>query len=422
MPITFGGVRDFFILMHYLSRLLGARVENIGGETYGRVIDVIACIPQTAKQDFPQVVGFVVQVKRQVESRYVRMEHVQEVNGRQVVLRAAMTAFTADIPRGDQFFSLKKSVLDKQIVDLAGVRIVRVNDVELDWIRGVLHVVSLDVSNQALFRRLGLPQFLLFQKSKPNLLEWKDIQVIGNHLQVEHGVSDIVRLHPADIANIVEQLNVKRGSVLLQSLDRETAARVLEEVQPDVQRLLVTSLGPERAASLMARMSIDELVDLIQQLPSAEAQAIIDELPGDKTAQHLKHILSYDEDTAGGLMTTEFVSAQPTDTVATVMEKIKQVSEQFRSIHFVYIIDEKQTFLGVVSLRKLIISDPGTPMSTFIDRGEKIPTVTADRSVSSVGRRMTKYNLHAIAVLGPEQTLLGVVTADDIMRRLFPKA
>jgi magnesium transporter len=145
-------------------------------------------------------------------------------------------------------------------------------------------------------------------------------------------------------------------------------------------------------------------------------------LPSDHKAQHVQHILSYDEDTAGGLMTTEYVKAEPTETVGMVMEKIKHVSEQFRSIHFVYVVDQDNYLLGVASLRKLIVAEPDVLMNDLIAKKDKTLTIGVDRSVSSVGRQMTKYNLYAIAVVGHDGKLLGVVTSDDIMRRLFPKA
>lgn len=408
--------------MLFLSRLLSTPLTNVGGARLGRIVDVVVEIPKRAKEGFPYVVGCVVDLRRAGTRVFVPYDVLEEISPERVSIISNELVHGHRLPEGDEFLFLKKSVLDKQIVDLAGVRIVRVNDLCLSVIRGQLCLVSIDVSNRALLRRILLPDRMIPDRVKPHLLEWKDVQVIGNHIQLAQGAGELVELHPADIANIVEQLNVKRGGMILESLDHDTAARVLEEIQPDVQRLLIKSLGVERALSLMQRMSIDELVDLIQQLPTRDAQEIVYRLSGNPKSQHLRHILHYDKDTAGGLMTTEYVSAGPSETVEAVVKKIKKVSEQFRSIQFVYIVDENQQFVGVVSLRKLIVATPQTRMKQIIKNSEKIPTVDAHRGLLSVARKMTKYNLTSIAVLGHDHKLLGVITVDDVMRRLVPNA
>jgi Mg/Co/Ni transporter MgtE len=246
------------------------------------------------------------------------------------------------------------------------------------------------------------------------------VRLLGDKLQLSMGTNELVKLHPADIANIIEKLNLNQGSELLQALDKKTAARVLEELEPELQRILVESLGPERAASVMQKMSIDELVDLIQILPDRKSKEIMANLPSDST-QKVKNILEYDEDTAGGLMTTEYVSVFPAATVKEAVEQIKKTYQLHRGSYIVYIIDEQGGFKGDVSLRRLLISEPDQTMHDLMDK-EKKSTATVGQSILEVASLMTKYNLTSIAVLGSDKKLLGVVTVDDVMRHFVPHA
>ena len=163
-------------------------------------------------------------------------------------------------------------------------------------------------------------------------------------------------------------------------------------------------------------------MDLIQLLPARESRAIIENLPVHKDIPSMKKILEYDEDTAGGLMTTEYVTASPIDTIAVIKEKIRRVSNQHRSIYFVYIIDEKQRFMGVVSLRRLIVARDEENLKTFMKRIERFPAIRPETSLTELATMMTKYNLLSVSVVDKEQHLLGVVMIDDIMRCLLPKA
>jgi magnesium transporter len=196
----------------------------------------------------------------------------------------------------------------------------------------------------------------------------------------------------------------------------------LEEVEPEIQKILVEKLGPERAAGVMQRMSVDELVDLIQLLPERESKEFMKELPQDTKKQHVKKILEYDEDEAGGLMTTEYLTAYPEDTVEQVIETIRRISHMHNSIYFIYIIDRSDKFLGVVSLRRLMLADNSKIMKDLMKNGKKIPTAKVDDELLELAALITKYNLYSAAVLNDKRQLLGIVTVDDIMRHFVPHA
>lgn len=402
--------------MLFFSNILGAEVRDQADEVVGKVFDAVI---RHNESDCPSVVGVVVIGKHNLK-KFINADSIENFGKNYLTLKKGSLESVVEVPQERDLVFLRETVLDRQIVDLAGVRVVRVNDLQFGMIKGEMCLITLDIGNLGLLRRLGLAGLNLFNFLKPELLEWKNIRLLGDKLQLSMGTKELVKLHPADIANIIEKLNLNQGSELLQSLDKKTAARVLEELEPELQRILVENLGPERAAGVLQKMSIDELADLIQMLPDRKSKEIMENLPSDST-QNVKKILEYDEDTAGGLMTTEYVSAYPTTTVKEVVEQIRKSYLIHRGIYIVYIIDEQGNFKGDVSLRKLLISGYEQTMADLMD-SEKKSTATANQNVLEVASLMTKYNLTSIAVLDGGRKLLGVITVDDVMRHFVPHA
>lgn len=401
--------------MWFFSNILGAEIRDQADKVGGKVYDAVIKLTET---DYPLVVGVVMSGKE--SKRFIGASCIENFGKNYLTLKKSFAECVSEVPQEKGLVFLRETVLDRQIVDLAGVRVVRVNDLQFGMVKGVICLVALDIGKLGLLRRLGLNALNLFNFLQPELLEWKNVRLLGDKLQLSMGTKELVKLHPADIANIIEKLNLNQGSELLQSLDKKTAARVLEELEPELQRILVESLGPERAASVMQKMSIDELVDLIQMLPDRKSKEIMQILPSD-SKQKVKKILEYDEDTAGGLMTTEYVFAYLTTTVKEIVEQIKKSYQFHRGVYYVYIIDEEGAFKGVVSLRKLLISEYGQTMKDLMDN-EKQSTATANQDVLEVASLMTKYNLTSIAVLDDSKKLLGVITVDDVMRHFVPHA
>lgn len=401
--------------MLFLSNLLGLKICEQTEKKIGRLTDI--AIKLDSSEDYPPIIGVSVDVGG--KNKYIASAHIESFNNQCVLLNKTADEATSEMPTDKGIIFLKESVIDRQIVDLSGIRVVRVNDLEFGIVKGKMSLIAIDIGKLGILRRLGLGKFFYFLK--PELLEWKNVQLVGDKLQLSVGIKEIVKLHPADIANIIEKLNLNQGSELLQALDKKTAAMVLEELEPEIQKILVEKLGPERAAGIMQKMSMDELVDLIQILPDRKSKEFISTLPSDST-QKVKNILEYDEDTAGGLMTTEYISAYADDTVGQTMEQIRNVFQLHRGIYFVYITDRDNKFLGVTSLRQLIVAGQNVKMSELVDEKTKFATTALNKSVLEVASLMTKYDLLSIAVLDETGKLLGVVTVDDIMRHFVPHA
>jgi CBS domain-containing protein/sporulation protein YlmC with PRC-barrel domain len=402
--------------MLYFSDLINAKVRDSDDEAIGKIVDI--AIDASNDRQFPPIRGILARM-RKGGVVFVSADKIASWGHDGVALKPG-SEFTKQSPNGETLY-VGKTVLDHQIVDLSGARVVRVNDLRFGPVHGVMCLLAIDVSTSGLMRRLGFGGIFL-RPLKPHFLEWKDVHLIGDKLKLQVGREKLGKLHAADIANIIEKLNVKQGSLLLNSLDQATAAKVLEEIKPDIQKIMVENLGAERATAIMEKMSMDELVDLIQLLPARESREIVNKLPVEKNVSRVKKILEYDEDTAGGLMTTEFISAHLDTPVLEVIEKIKRDSHYHRAIHFVYVTDNEKHYLGVASLRRLIIADPHQKIKEIMKRSRRTPVVNVEQSLAEVASVMTKYNLLSVAVVDDNKRLLGIVTVDDIMRCLVPKA
>lgn len=403
--------------MLFFSNILNGKIRDHSDQVVGKVYDIAIT---TEKDGFPAVAG-IVYLGKEKQKKIINAKDVETFGTDYLVLKNHLAGVDIDQYPEKNLVFLRETVLDRQIVDLAGVRVVRVNDLQFGLIQGTVCVVALDIGKLGLLRRLGI-DVRFFTFLRPELVEWKNVRLLGDKLQLSMSGKELVKLHPADIANIIEKLNLNQGSELLEVLDKKIAARVLEELEPELQKILVQNLGAERAAGVMQKMSIDELVDLLQMLPEYKSKEILQNLPSDST-QKVRKILAYHEDTAGGLMTTEYVSAYLETTVQEVVELIKKTYHLHRGVYFVYITNAVGEFKGVVSVRKLLVSERNQTMSELLDdHSTEKATATPDQTVSEIAALMTKYNLTSLAVLDADKKMLGVITVDDIMRHFVPHA
>ena len=282
-------------------------------------------------------------------------------------------------------------------------------------------VLGIDVSFRGLLRRLGVSWLDILDLFKVNLIDWRKAQPVEGVLKLDSVSKDLTRLHPADIANIIEDLSVKQGSNLVLSLDKNMAARVFEEIDPGIQKLLISQLNPEHAARISERMSIDELVDLIQSLPEHQSKQLLDFVEQDRMKK-VNKLLSYEDDTAGGLMNVDYLAGSPDDTVVMTVGKIRKLSDNFRSANYVYVIDDKGKYKGVVSFRRLLVADPDEILKDVMKKNIHLPVLNPTQSIKSVAHLMTKYDLNSVAVVDKDNKFLGVVAVDDVMRVLMPNA
>lgn len=403
--------------MIYLSQILGARVRDSSAEVIGQVKDAVIT-PHPG--EYAPLQALFLSSKRGRGETLVPWSYVENLSREAVTLKTLFNKII-DLPATEEHVFLKRDVLDQQIVDLEGVRVVRVNDLQLGIINNEMRVLGIDISFKGFLRRVGLARFDLFNRFKVRLIDWKNAQPVKGTLKLTQPSKYLVKLHPADLANIIEDLNVKQGSKLVQGLDIDTAAKVFEEITPRMQRVLIRALGPERAAKISERMSVDELVDLMKLLPDHEAKEVLDLIQKSKV-QKVKKLLPYGDNTAGGLMTSEYVTGLPDWTTDQAISEVKKVSEAFRSINYIFVTDRAELYKGFVTLRRLLVSAPDTLLKNVMRRANQIPPLYPEQGLSEVAVFLTKYDLNAAAVVDKNSKMLGAVTVDDVMRALIPHA
>ena len=323
---------------------------------------------------------------------------------------------------------LVRDILDKQIVDVNGVKVVRVNDVKLEGYDTEAVVIAVDVGMRGIMRRLGVERggedlWRLFKKHLPyNLISWNYMQPLEPKLttiSLTVPRQMLSELHPADIADIISQVSHKEGASFFKDLDIDVAAEALSELQPETQVDIITGMDTDKAADIIEEMPPDEAADILSDLPVDKAKEILESIEKEE-AEDIQELLSHEEDTAGGLMTNEFIAYPPQTTVRKAIENFKKVAEEIESVYYIYVIDAEEKLLGVVSLRDMILAEPDAQLSDIM--ATKLKTVTPETDEMEVAEIISKYNLLAIPVTDSEGYFLGIVTIDDIIDRILPPA
>ncbi|MCC6347858.1 MAG: magnesium transporter, partial [Nitrospirales bacterium] len=321
-----------------------------------------------------------------------------------------------------------RDILDRQIVDANGAKVVRANDLRLEGYEDDAVLVAVDVGMRGILRRLGVEHgseelLRLFNTSMPyNLISWNYIQHLKPKL---HTITLTVprqmlsELHPADIADLISQVSREEGVHLFRDLDIETAAEALSELQPEMQAQLLSAMDLEKAADIIEEMPPDEAADVLSDLPTEKAKEILEHIEREE-AEDIQELLAHEEDTAGGMMTTEYVAYPPDTLVRDAIDRFRKDGGEIESVYYVYVTDEREKLIGVTSLRELLLADPAAPLSGIMET--KLKTVPPEADEMVAAEIVSKYNLVALPVVDSKGCILGIVSVDDIIDRILPPA
>jgi magnesium transporter len=402
--------------MLFLSQLIGKRVLDRHGEPFGKVRDLIVALGER----YPPVTGLVVRVARGREI-FLPWSAVDTIDTSGARLRTASINITSFQQRPNEI-RLWRDLQDKQIVDVEGRKIVRVNDIQLAPVEGRLRLVAVDVGLAGILRRLGLSGFgerlaRALKLEAENYIDWGAVDPVESSvsslkLRVPHQA--LSTLHPADVAHIVEQLAPRDRTGILASLDDERAADVIEELEAADQVDVLEGLPPEKAADILEEMGPDEAADLMADL-SVERQAELLGLMEPEEAADVRELLSYAEETAGGLMTTDFITVSPDETAQQVIERLRELAPSADQVYYLYVTDETGRLVGTLTLRGLIVADPSTPVRE-LTRPDPI-SVEVGVDAEEVAAAIARYNLLALPVVDAEGRMQGIVTVDDAFER-----
>jgi magnesium transporter len=407
-----------------LTDLLGVPVIDAAGKVCGRVREV-ALAPQENL-----VLVSVLIVKTRSGDRLLPLQSVTGINGK-ITTSTACSDWKAT--NGNEgLFLLERDLLDQQVIDVHGRKVVRVNDVDLNkdsvGNRPVLKVGSVDVGARGAVRRLlkgvvptGALQFLLSQ-IPPRVIPWEFVDLIETDparrvkLKISH--ERLAKLHPADIADIVEDLAPDEREAVFETLDEEVAAGALEEVEPRVQKAILESLDSDRAAEIVEEMQPDAAADLLADLPQEKTESILEEMAPEER-QEVSDLLEFKENSAAGRMTTEYIALPVQATVHDAVEALRKFEGGVETVNTFFLIDSHETLAGMVTLAKLVVAEPTTPLLA-LTQGPLI-SCHADASDKEVAELFDKYNLLTLPVTDDANRLTGVITADDVISLLRSK-
>jgi magnesium transporter len=409
--------------MAFVSEMIGKPVTDVDGERIGALKDLLAV--SRGKNPHPQITAIV--VKGRSAEQVIPISDVAVLLSTAVSLKMRLEEISVHVVVANELW-LVRDVLDKQIIDMNGVRVVRVNDLEITRVGAEHYVSNVDISNAGLLRRLGLSGLARRVSIRPSAqtkpagaISWDDVELLGmdEPMRLKVPGDKLGDLHPADLAEIISDLNRSEGREILENLDAKTVADALEEVEPEFQASLVEGMDNEMVADVLEEMAPDEAADLLAELPEGRSQELL-ELMEDEEAEDVRELLAYPEESAGGIMNTEFVTARAVWTAAEAMEFIRHNTSEAETVYYVYVTDDPGHLEGVFSLRGLVMADPTSKVSDFmIDR---VVSVKLLDNQDSCAQLVSKYNLLAVPLGDDEKVIHGIITADDALDKIIPTA
>ena len=404
----------------YVSEILKKQVLDPTGEESGRLDDFIITIGEL----LPRVSGLL--VSRKGGLYRVPWEEVSIFNKKIVSTNLSPEAVPVFEPGKGEMLACRE-LLDKQIVDINGAKVVRVNDLKLGEVKGNLCLIAADVGASGLLRRLGLKKQwesavnFLGLKYSTSLISWNYLQPLQpqlGKLALTVSRKQMSTLHPADIAEIISEVSQKDRRAIVESLDIETAAETIHELEPSVQADIITHMDEEQAADILEAMPPDEAADLVADLSEDKAHGILKRMEAED-AEDVQELLEHEEDTAGGLMTTEYLSFPPDMTVSESMMEYRLAAPDVESAsaYVIYVLDAEERLLGEVHLKDLVLSSRDRKLEEIMHTD--IKTASPDDDEREVAEKISKYNLLALPVV-EEDRMLGIVTVDDVVDLLLP--
>jgi magnesium transporter len=406
----------------FLSQLLGKKIVDSADRTWGKVGDLVV----TMVDSYPPVTAVFYTPVGEKTSRRFSWTKIMEL-GRELRVAPLNGEERAEAAAREGELLLKDSLLDKQIVDTHGAKVLRVNDLHLLKVNHSLRLVHVDVGLRGLMRRIGWEkamdkffQWFFDYHLTDSLIPWRFVQPLSSPdlLRLKIAQNRLAQLHPADLADILEELDIHKRAEFFQSLDIETAAETLEETDPKIQVRLIENLNPAHASDIIEEMSPSEAADLLGDLPKEKAEVILKGMEKE-IAEDVKELLVHPEEKAGGLMTTSFPALSPSSTVKTALEWLRQDADNLDLIYYLYIIDPDGHLLGVVSLRDLLTANPQAALGDLMD--PRAVAVNIEEGKGEIAQLFAKYGFKAIPVTDADNRIKGVINFKGLLNAVAPQ-
>jgi magnesium transporter len=404
------GLKEFYFFSEFLNR----RVFDTAGLRVGKISDLVA----ERAEPYPMIKGMVVRTKGR--KMFIPWEKIIQIEPRFALSEQELIDLKSPLPEKD-IILLREEVMDKQIVDTFGAKVVRVNDLHFLRVDSRLRLVHVDVGFRGLMRRVGWEKLVdqalrwLFSYVLPNqFISWKYVQLLSGsdllHLSVSQ--KKLSHLHPADLADIIEDLSGRDRSAIFHALDTETAAEALEEIDPKIQKAILETIPLEKASDIVEEMSPSDAADLLGDLPEERVEEILEGMEQEK-AEDLRELLVHPDETAGGLMTTAYLSLTPSVTVETAIGRLKAGAPNLDIIDYIFIVDEAEILQGVVSIRDLLTAYPHQTLAEI--QPSRVVRVKVDEDQNEVVEAFAKYGFRALPVVDEEGHLRGVISFRSVL-------
>lgn len=405
----------------YLSSILRKPVLNPAGDRVGIISDLVVA----AGDPFPVVSKILVSNGR--KSFIINWSIVNILTKKFMIINKKIDDISIEeLTEGELF--LARDLMDKQVVDTSGYRVVRINDLKIGKVNDEIRLFAADVGLRGLLRRLGGEGLLNFMEKitgrkviNERLISWNQIEPLetsmGN-IRLKVPFQKIAQLHPADIAEIITQLNPLQRKAVLTSLNNETAADTLQEIDRDVKVSILQSLEDEHASDLLEEMDPDAAADLLGDLPKEKATELLGLMEREE-AEDVQELLEHEEDTAGGIMTTDYIAFSQGLSLEEAINELRRLASEAQHIYHLYVVDDSGHLAGVLSLRDLVVGNPQKLIKDIM--ANRVLKVNVKANHKEVANLIAKYNLLAVPVVDDDDILLGIVTVDDVLDIIMPR-
>ena len=404
--------------MFYLTQMLGKPVVDSAGEVIGEISDIAIATGEV----FPRVTSLAFLGPTKTPFMLSWRKYVASIDAERIELNATRTELRFSYLQPDEVL-LARDLLNKQIVDTQGMKVVRVNDLKLSESKSQLRLLGAEVGVRGILRglhpvveRAAARAVRLFGRELPeNLIAWNYMDLLDrdlSHVRLSVTHKRLHELHPADVADILEQLTPTQRARVFEHLDNAHAALTVAELEDELQADLIDDLGDQRASDILEEMDPDDAADIIGDLPYDKAEALL-RLMGVQEARAVRSLLGYREKTAGGIMTPEVTTVTEDMTVQQVIDYLRTGAAEHETIYYIYVVEGDRHLEGVISLRDLVMSEPSTPIAELVSR--EVMSVGPDDDQEEVAEAMSKYDLLALPVVDETGRLLGIVTVDDAL-------
>jgi len=409
----------------YLSGITGKEVFGADGDAIGVIRDLLVNTVPSGQNDPNQQLITGIKLKIGKETKFYSFKTFRVVKARELINVTCSDLIELSNDEVVNGLLLVENILDKQIVDLNGRKLVRVNDVRLATLPAGTFAVAVDIGIEGLLRRIGIsiPMKKILSLFRINIpakyILWDDVQAIdfsNLNIKLSKSFAKLHTLHPSDLADILEDLGKKSSMSVFSSLDEEKAADVLEELESRAQVHMVENLPLDKMADVLEKMPADEVADILDELEDDKAEMLLNEMEAE-SSKEVRELLEYEDDMVGSLMTTDYLSFTADLTVAEVLVEMRAKKPEAVELYNLFVVEQNDELIGNFNLRDLVVAEPLLTVNQIM---KSKPVYLFDKQkVSAIAEIISKYNLLAVPVVGETFQLLGMVVIDDIVEDLI---